>query len=48
MGQRNSIGGVFPFSLLKDIGSCFLLIGLNETHPAQMDNSLGAQMEKEQ
>lgn len=44
MGQRNSFGTLvfffFPFSLLRDTESCFLVIGLNGAYPEQMGNSL--------
>lgn len=40
MGQRNSMAVFFHSSMLKDVGSCFLVIGLNGTHPAQMGHGL--------
>lgn len=40
MGQRESIGSEQPDRVLEDIDSCFLVIGLNETHPPQMGHGL--------
>lgn len=38
----------FHAGMLRDIGSRFLVTGLNGTHSAQMDHGLWGQMEKEQ
>lgn len=46
MGQRNSIGSVFPFQHAS--GHWLLLLGLSGTPPAQMGHGLWGQMEKEQ
>lgn len=40
MGHGDSFGAAFPFSLLRDTESGFLVIGLNEAYPEQMGNSL--------